>query len=179
MICPFGSLRSTKQNARLRRTKKNYKRGQPYERVKWYYFHAFGSSQTWLFQTWLFAIFTRKHSFALFPFSCCVLLFLRSFVSFSSLVFVLMRLRSFLSSCVQPRLERLYLGTSGACTTVYILSSLTVRPWWEFQPLKKKNCPSPPPPPARTSLPFPQPRSRKQKKIRNVRLETQALPKNA
>ena len=25
-----------------------------------------GSSQTWLFQTWLFAIFTRKRSFALF-----------------------------------------------------------------------------------------------------------------
>ena len=25
-----------------------------------------GSSQTWLFQNWLFAIFTRKRSFALF-----------------------------------------------------------------------------------------------------------------
>ena len=55
-----------------------------------------GSQQTWLLQSWLFAIFTRKRSFALL----CDLL--RSFVFF----FVNLRLRSFARFCVRPRLER-------------------------------------------------------------------------
>ena len=66
-----------------------------------------GSSQTWLFQTWLFAFFTRK-------LSC-----LRSFAPFCALLrsfaFVLIRthlrsLRSFACFCVRPRLERPDLG---------------------------------------------------------------------
>ena len=51
-----------------------------------------GSSQTWLFQTWLFALSTRKRSFALF----CALL--RSFALFCRLAFALIcaLLRAFL-----------------------------------------------------------------------------------
>ena len=51
----------------------------------------FGSSQAWLFQAWLFGIFTRKCSFALF----CALL--RSSALFCGLAFALFcaRLRSF------------------------------------------------------------------------------------
>ena len=58
-----------------------------------------GSSQTWLFQTWLFAFFTRKRSFALFW----------------GLAFALFcaHLRSFARFCVRPRLERPRLGTAG------------------------------------------------------------------
>ena len=64
-------------------------------------FLIIGSSQTWLFQTWSFAIFTWKRSFALF----CALL--RSFCSLSrSCVCSLLRscvcslLRSFARICV-------------------------------------------------------------------------------
>ena len=54
-----------------------------------------GSSQTWLFQTWLFAIFTWKRSFALF----CALW--RPFAD--------LRLACF---CIRPRLERPRLATA-------------------------------------------------------------------
>ena len=53
-----------------------------------------------MFQTWLVAIFTRRHSFALF----CVLL--RSFGLSCALSC------SFARFCVQPRVERLHLGIS-------------------------------------------------------------------
>ena len=78
----------------------------------------FGSSQTWLFQTWLFAISTRKRSFALF----CALL--RSFAPFCALLrsFADLRLRSFALICAllrafacfceRPRIERPRLGTA-------------------------------------------------------------------
>ena len=66
-----------------------------------------GSSQIWLFQTWLFAIFTQKRSFALF----CTLL--RSFALFCALLYALIcaLLRTFACFCVRPRLERPRLGT--------------------------------------------------------------------
>ena len=57
-----------------------------------------GSSQTWLFQTWLFAIFTRKWRKPLF----CALL----------QTCVCAHLRLFAWFCVRPRLERLRLGTA-------------------------------------------------------------------
>ena len=60
-----------------------------------------GSSQSWSFQTWLFAIFTRKGSFALFVPFCALL---------CSCVCAL--LRSFACFCVQPRVERPRLGIS-------------------------------------------------------------------
>ena len=59
----------------------------------------FGSSQTWLFQTWLFAIFTQERSFALVAPFYALLHF-----------FADLRLRSFVlicaHFCVRPRLER-------------------------------------------------------------------------
>ena len=63
----------------------------------------FGSSQTWLF-----AIFTRKRSFALF----CALL--RSFVCICGLAFALIcaLLRAFVCFCERPCLERPRLGTA-------------------------------------------------------------------
>ena len=64
--------------------------------------HIFWQFPTRLFQTWLFAIFTRKRSFALF----CALL--RSFADLrlrsSALICAL--LCSFACFCVRPRLER-------------------------------------------------------------------------
>ena len=63
-------------------------------------FAQIGSSQTWLFQTWLFVIFTWKRSFALF----CALL--RSFALFCGLV----RLRSFACFCVRPRFKTTAFG---------------------------------------------------------------------
>ena len=72
-------------------------------------FQAFlGSSQTWLFQTWLFVIFMWKRSFAL----CCALL--HSFALFCAPAFALFcaLLRAFACFCVRPRLERPRLGTA-------------------------------------------------------------------
>ena len=67
-----------------------------------------GSSQTWLCQTWLFAVFTQKRSFALF----CTLL--RSFADLHSRSFALIctLLRAFTCFCVRPHLERPRLGTA-------------------------------------------------------------------
>ena len=71
-----------------------------------------GSSQTWLFQTWLvFPSFTQMRCFALF----CALL--SSFALFCGLAFAIIctYLRSsFACFCVRPRLERLRLGTPEA-----------------------------------------------------------------
>ena len=59
----------------------------------------FGSSQTWSFQTWLFAFFSRKRSLALF---CGPV-----------------RLRSSACFCVRPRLERPRLGAAGQCSIAF------------------------------------------------------------
>ena len=68
----------------------------------------FGSSQTWLFYTWLFATFMPKCSFA--PF--CVLF--RSFADLrlGSFADICALLRSFLCFYVRQRLERPRLGTA-------------------------------------------------------------------
>ena len=69
---------------------------------------SIGSSQTWLFQTWLFAIFVQKRSVA--PF--CALL--RSFADLRlhSFARIWALLRSIACFCVPPRLERPRLGTA-------------------------------------------------------------------
>ena len=64
------------------------------------------SSQTWLFQTWLFALF-------------CALF--RSFVLLRLRSFALLRLRSFACFCVRPRLERPRLGTADRYSIAYTI----------------------------------------------------------
>ena len=88
---------------------------------------CFRSSQTWLFQTWLFAIFTRMRTFA--PFYAL----LRSCDSFALICALLcsFAVRSFAvrsCSCVRPRLERLRLEAAElAVQTMVLVESLVVQ----------------------------------------------------